>query len=143
MGSEWEWYNAHENLQKLTADFEANLYEKLPGVVAEELVQTLDLAGFAAVRGWCRRLPAEDRPVTRDELLEWLDDLESEHRRLWLRRSREGGLNQSCAFFAQVRDKTARAVHANASPAHRGGAGRGAARPEGGAGKKHMPRRRT
>lgn len=140
VGTEWEWYNAHENIQKLTAEFEADLYEKLPEVVAEELVQTLDLAGFAAVRGWCRRLRPEDRPVTRAELLEWLDELEAEHRRLWLRRSREGGLNQSCAFFAQVRDKTARAVHPDPAPAARGG--RGPAGPQGGAGKKHMPRRR-
>jgi hypothetical protein len=106
VGSEWEWYNAHEAVQKLTRELEAGLLEQLPPRVAEELVHTLDLASFAAVRGWCRRLPPGDRPVSRRELLEWLAELEQEHRRLWLQSSRAGGLEQSCAFFGQVREKT-------------------------------------
>jgi hypothetical protein len=106
IGSEWQWYNTHETIHKLTEEFERELINHLPPLIADEIVHTLDLAGFAAARGWCRRMNPENRPVTRTELLEWLEDLVREHRRLWQARSRSGGLQQSCAFFDQVRQKT-------------------------------------
>lgn len=106
IGTEWQWYNTHENIQRLTRELESTLIEHLPPLIADELVHTLDLAGFAAVRGWSRRLDPQDRPVTRRELLEWIDDIVLEHRRLWKARSRLGGLDQSCVFYAQVREKT-------------------------------------
>jgi hypothetical protein len=111
VGTEWQWYNAHETIQRLTAEFERDLMGLVPSLIADEIVHTLDFAGFAAVRGWCRRLAPEDRPLSRSELIEWLDELTFEHRRLWKIRSRSGGLDQSCAFFAQVREKTQGTSH--------------------------------
>lgn len=108
VGSEWLWFNAHQSLQNLREEFEEAIEDRLPPLLADELVHTLDLAVFAAVRGWVRRLDPRDRPVTREDLLGWLDDITAEHRRLWAIRSRCGsgspkGLEHSCNFFKQVR----------------------------------------
>ncbi len=107
IGSEWQWYSTHERILKLTADFEADFMPHLPPLIAEEIIHTLDLAGYAATRGWCRRLEPAARPISRNEFLAWHDDIVQEHRRLWAQRSRPGGLDQSCAFYAQSREKTA------------------------------------
>lgn len=109
VGTEWLWYNAHQSLQVLREQFEESIEDRLPPMLADELVHTLDLAVFAAVRGWVRRLDPRDRPVTREDLLAWLDDIMIEHRRLWAVRSRCGpgsprGLDHSANFFKQVRD---------------------------------------
>lgn len=106
VGTEWQWFNAHQTIRALTLEFERDYLPKIPELLGEELIHTLDLAGFAAVRGWTRRMAPTDRPYARNDLLAWLDDVVGEHRRLWTKRSRPGGLDQSCAFFQQVRDKT-------------------------------------
>ena len=107
IGAEWDWFNAHQNIQRLKDQYEERFAGRLPGLIDDELTHTLDMAAFAAVRGWVRRLPAEDRPISRGELLAWIDDLVEEHRRLWCVRSRSGGLAHSCGFWDEVRQKTA------------------------------------
>lgn len=67
-----------------------------------ELSLAARMAYEAAARGWLRR----EKPG--DKLLAWglsqtLEGLEAEHRTLWPMRSRPGGLDQSCAFFDQIR----------------------------------------
>ncbi len=90
------------------ADFEScadaldALAEVLPiygGQVADELIHAGRMARLAAEAGWLKRHAPDDqvaRRVMRDELAALTD----EHRRLWLKRARPGGLERSCARYA-------------------------------------------
>lgn len=110
VGGEWEWYNAHQRVMSLTREFERAVMPHVPGLLADEIEHTLDLASFAAFRGWWRRRDPDDRDLSPDDLVDWLGDIVGEHRRLWRVRSREGGpagaLEQSVEFFRDVRRKT-------------------------------------
>lgn len=92
------------------ADYEAcadtfdNLAEDLPvygGQVADELVHAGRLARLAAELGWLKR-SAPDDTVARRVCADELDALTGEHRRLWLKRARPGGLERSCARYTSV-----------------------------------------
>lgn len=92
------------------ADFEAcadaldALAEDLPlygGQVADELIHAGRLARLAAEAGWLKRT-APDDAVARRILADELRSLTDEHRRLWLKRARPGGLERSCARYAAV-----------------------------------------
>lgn len=92
------------------ADFEAcadaldALAEDLPlygGQVADELVHAGRCARLAAELGWLKR-HAPDDAVARRVCADELDALSDEHRRLWLKRARPGGLDRSCARYAAV-----------------------------------------
>lgn len=87
------------------ADFEScadaldALAEDLPlygGQVADELIHAGRLARLAAEAGWLKRTAPADK-VARRIMQEELTALTAEHRRLWLKRARPGGLDRSCA----------------------------------------------
>jgi len=92
------------------ADFEAcadafdTLADDLPlygGQIADELVHAGRLARLAAEAGYLKRT-APDDAVARKILADELNALTVEHRRLWLKRARPGGLDRSCARYAAV-----------------------------------------
>jgi hypothetical protein len=86
----------------------AEIASRVPSItdsqVQNELRHTLQVARFAAERGSLRRkaggIPQQDRKRLRT----MLGDIIEEHRRLWLRRSREGGLDHSCSFYEKIGD---------------------------------------
>lgn len=69
--------------------------------VDAELSHTLDVACFAAVRGLWRRT-GKYASKERGELASWLRTIIAKHRELWLLRSREGGLEDSCSFYERI-----------------------------------------
>ena len=89
-----------------TRDRLAHLAQTLPRglrpLMREELHQTLDGALWATDRAILRR-SAHGEPQ-RAELRRRLDLLVATHRRLWPIRSRGGGLEQSCGFYAALRE---------------------------------------
>jgi len=66
-----------------------------------ELSHTLDVACFAAVRGLWRRT-GKYSTKERGDLANWLRTIIDRHRGLWLRRSRPGGLQDSCSFYERI-----------------------------------------
>lgn len=68
--------------------------------MVEELDHTLAVARFAAARAITRRKNGD--PATRALLGVQRDSLIDEHRRLWERRSREGGLEHSCGYYTGI-----------------------------------------
>lgn len=68
----------------------------------DELEHTLNVAQFAAVRGWERRREGGLSAQRRRDLREMVEGLAREHRRLWCVRSREGGLDHSCSYYEGV-----------------------------------------
>lgn len=76
---------------------------RLHPLLEDELRHTVDVMAFAADRAVARRQAgnhAQDRVALRERLV----GLIAEHRRLWLLRSRPGGLDQSIGFYRKVRD---------------------------------------
>lgn len=69
-------------------------------LIGEELDQSLRCALFAASRAICRRRGASTQDSA--ELAELKREVIEEHRRLWPRRSREGGLDESRDFYSAV-----------------------------------------
>lgn len=84
-------------------------------LIADELRHTLGLSIFACERALLvLRTPSADihhasatgdgdESVTFEVLRDWLDVFEANHRRLWLARSRSGGLEESCKHFATIK----------------------------------------
>jgi hypothetical protein len=76
-----------------------------PGIadplLGTELDHTLAVARFAAARAlWRRRgAPTRDAALLRRDL----EQVIAEHRRLWLERSREGGLEESVSYYERLR----------------------------------------
>ncbi len=68
----------------------------------DELRHTAQVAAFAADRAVQRRAPGGLSREQRTELRGRLEGLVSDHRRLWLLRSREGGLESSCRHYGAV-----------------------------------------
>jgi hypothetical protein len=88
------------------ADALDRLGESLPpvgGLVEQELRLGGRLARLAAERGFARRVAPHDRAARRI-LAEDLRQLMAEHRRLWSRRARPGGLDASCAHYQAIID---------------------------------------
>jgi hexosaminidase len=86
------------------ADSLDELADDLPvygGQIAEELIHAGRLARLAAEAGWLKR-HAPDDLVARRICADELDALTDEHRRLWLKRARPGGLERSCARYTAV-----------------------------------------
>lgn len=71
---------------------------QLSAQLADELEHTNDEAIFATVRAINRREPS----VPASDTTNWLRSIITEHRRLWLLRSREGGLEDSCSYYQKV-----------------------------------------
>lgn len=80
------------------------LAESLPlhgGQIADELIHAGRLARLAAEAGWLRRTAPDDARA-RGLLADELSALATEHRRLWLRRARPGGLDASAGRYDAV-----------------------------------------
>lgn len=99
------WSDALAKLRELGAAFPPCADQ----LVADELRHTLGLSVFACERALLalqepgERVEHEGEPLTHESLAAWLDIFESNHRRLWLARSRSGGLENSCKHFATIK----------------------------------------
>jgi len=84
----------------------AEIAARMPGIgdsqMQNELRHTLQVARFAAERGSLRRRTGGISPQDRKRLRAMLGGIVEEHRRLWLLRSREGGLEHSCSFYEKI-----------------------------------------
>ena len=82
------------------------LASSMPGVpdARDELLHTLEVARVAARRGLLRRRIGGITAADRRMLAEALQGIVAEHRRLWLARSREGGLDHSCGYYRMIID---------------------------------------
>jgi len=87
------WMSALESVRAIACESPGTLRSQLD----EEISHTLDVAEFAAQRGLQR---AGGAPM--NNARERLDAITREHRRLWLARSRDGGLDHSCSFYDQL-----------------------------------------
>ncbi|NDV63182.1 family 20 glycosylhydrolase [Puniceicoccales bacterium CK1056] len=89
------WERVRERLTKLL-----KLPDGVEGLLADECAFSVDLARWAADRAIIRR----DNPTTnqRKELAARMVDIIANHRRLWLARSRYGGLEDSTAHYIQL-----------------------------------------
>jgi hypothetical protein len=74
----------------------------LSSLLADELDHTLQVAHFAALRGWERRREGGLTPQRRRDLRAMLGAIIANLRRLWRARSREGGLDHSCSYYDGV-----------------------------------------
>lgn len=81
----------------------SDLADRVPGgageLVAAELAHTAEVALIAAERAIARRRPGGMTADRADDLADRLRSATNEHRRLWLIRSRPGGLDQSCSHY--------------------------------------------
>jgi hypothetical protein len=93
-----DWLDTRDRLEEVAARKPAGLRTQLD----HELSHTLSVARFAAARGSGRRRADGLTEVERDELRRQLQTIIAEHRRLWLQRSREGGLDHSCGYYRGI-----------------------------------------
>lgn len=94
-------FGAEAALWHAARDRLVSLEDSIPGgpIERDELEHTLRLAILGAEIGaW--RYAGGRRP---ERLGERLEEIEADHRRLWLVRSRPGGLEESCAQFRDLR----------------------------------------
>ncbi len=91
---------AWEHVQQRLEDVASRRPEGLRQQLQEELDHTVNVARFAAARAVGRRRGLND--AERSRLRDQRDAIIEEHRRLWLLRSREGGLEQSCAYYRGI-----------------------------------------
>jgi hypothetical protein len=70
--------------------------------IDDELNHTLAVARFAAARGTGRRRSGGLSDKEKRDLRDQLESIIAEHRRLWLLRSREGGLEHSCSYYRNI-----------------------------------------
>lgn len=101
-GTRAHWEEVEHRLETLRA----SLPEDAPPLVRDELRHTLDVAASAACLGVTRRSTQsdeQDRHAPRpDDLRGRLAGIMDDHRRLWLARSRPGGLGSSLAHYADL-----------------------------------------
>ncbi|CAG1008166.1 Beta-hexosaminidase [Phycisphaerales bacterium] len=97
VGSLHRWVEVFESLTRLS--------DSRPGTGDDLVDAELELAAAMAVqaagRARVRRMEAHDAGARASQAHAWRA-LEEEHRRLWTKRSRPGGLEQSCAFFRKI-----------------------------------------
>lgn len=74
-------------------------------LMRDELAHTLDVARLAVDRALMRRSAADVKPRDLAALARRIID---EHRRLWLRRSRLGGLDDSCRYYQRIAEELER-----------------------------------
>ncbi|MDP8239629.1 MAG: family 20 glycosylhydrolase [Candidatus Hatepunaea meridiana] len=89
-----------------------DLAKRFPSVndeqIADELRHTLDVAQFATDRAVFRRISNKLSHKTYSNLAARLCEIIDEHIRLWLLRSRPGGLGDSCGYYESVLDSDSR-----------------------------------
>ncbi len=97
-----DWEAARERL--------AELCSRVPGGISaqvdSELALTASMARLASDRGAWRRRAGGLSAEQRKDLVDRLDAIEREHRRTWLLRCREGGLENSCGVLRGIREST-------------------------------------
>jgi hexosaminidase len=97
-GDALAWERVRRRLEALGDHFPIGL----PALLADELQHTLAVAQLAADRAVARRMErGVDRHVRRRFAVR-LDEIIAEHRRLWLQRCREGGLDESCSHYQTI-----------------------------------------
>lgn len=96
------WHDARASVERLAA----GVPDGAGPLVSAELRHAAELMRFAADRAVARRRGGDDA-AARLALRERLAELIGEHRRLWLIRSRPGGLEHSVGFYKAVRDDLA------------------------------------
>lgn len=101
VGEPREWGATLERLR----DLSVRVPSGLSPLVRDEMRHTLDVATFAAERGFLRRDARGMGAGDRARLAERLRAIMDEHARLWRMRSREGGLSQSQAFYRQILER--------------------------------------
>lgn len=97
------WRMVGERLESLAASFP----RVDDGRVGSELEHVLEVVRVAIDRAKLRRGADE---IDRGAVLTRLERAVSEHRRLWLERSRPGGLDDSCRYYQQVVDELERSM---------------------------------
>ncbi|MCH7792876.1 MAG: family 20 glycosylhydrolase [Planctomycetes bacterium] len=89
-----------------TRDRVSHLAGRVPSgageLVAAELAHTAEVALIAAERAIARRRPGGMTADRADDLADRLRVATNEHRRLWLIRSRPGGLDESCSHYERT-----------------------------------------
>lgn len=101
VGSTEQWRTVLDRLDDLASSMPAGLVD----FVADELTHTLDVARLAARRALLRRRGLDGRTEEARSLAEELRRIIAEHRRLWLRRSRPGGLEHSVSYYQATLDE--------------------------------------
>lgn len=98
VGAVGDWWGAVERVARARETMPRGL-----GVVLEdELVHTLNVAQFAALRGWERRREGGISEQRKKDQRAMVEATTREHRRLWCMRSRQGGLDHSCTYYEGV-----------------------------------------
>ncbi len=94
-----------ERISDRVLHLETNFPQVFDVQVRDELRHTLEVAKLAAERAVARRIDGGLTEEVRNDLKERLYNINSEHRRLWLLRSRPGGLDDSCRYYEKVMDE--------------------------------------
>ena len=97
-GSEALWCDARERVSRLAG----RVPDGAGGLMAAELAHTAEVALIAAERAIDRQRPGGMTADRADDLADRLRSATNEHRRLWLIRSRPGGLDESCSHYERT-----------------------------------------
>lgn len=93
---------AWERVREKLSDLEARFPTGIDVQIYDELHHVVDVAKFAADRAVARRTESGLTGKVRNNLAGQLGCIIEEHRRLWLMRSRTGGLEESCRYYMEV-----------------------------------------
>jgi len=93
-----DWMKVKDRLTELRE----YLPKKLNQQLTDELSHTLEVAMFAVDRAIYRLTDNKLRSEKRSVLIEQIKQIIEEHRRLWLIRSRPGGLDDSCSYYEDI-----------------------------------------
>jgi len=99
-GNVEDWIEARDRIEALKVELEELLVTS--SRTHEELMQSVELARFAAERALARRNVGSSQVEFSRKALAWREALKAEHARLWRSRSREGGLAASLAYFDAI-----------------------------------------
>lgn len=97
-----QWERVLETLDQLAAATSSKDSFLIPRPYREELEHTLAFARFAAAHAHAQRFPEPQRRARFHELLAPARDLLEQHKALWKRTSRPGGLKESCSHLERV-----------------------------------------
>lgn len=101
VGDVADWRAVRNRLEALMVHRPSGLGEQMNA----EIMLACEMALVAADRGTWRRAPGGLTADQRKDLVDRLDSIIAEHRRTWLLRSREGGLESSCDHLRRVADQ--------------------------------------
>jgi hypothetical protein len=98
-----DWEETREHIEQLAGSRPSLPSEQMN----DELKHTIEVARFAAARGAGRRRSGGLSGGEKKELRDQLEGIVAEHRRLWMLRSREGGLEHSCGYYRPIMESLA------------------------------------